>query len=253
MADTPIPLRSAVRPSGWFWSENDIFKRKVSLYARMIYLYLKRCSDDAGASFPSYQTMADVTGMSRAQAVRSVGELIKDGLLERRARTGGSSIFWIKSARVEPVERVALVEPGVALVEPGGGSGRATEGLPTEGRPTKDTPLTPHGGNGHVNGYEASAKRIIDFLNAKTGRNYQHVDANLKPIVARLKGGTTEARVRAVIARKTAEWLGTEWERHLNPETLFRPGKFAKYEGQLPATAFTKEFEARQTTEVSHG
>jgi uncharacterized phage protein (TIGR02220 family) len=85
-----------------------------------------------------------------------------------------------------------------------------------------------------LNGYRAQAKEILDFLNDKTGRAYRAVDANLEPIVARLKEGTSADDVRAVVAKKCREWIGNEkMAEFLRPKTLFNRTNFANYEGEL--------------------
>lgn len=79
------------------------------------------------------------------------------------------------------------------------------------------------------------AREILGFLNAKTGRNYRMVDANLAPIMARLKEGATERDFRVVIARKVREWGADEkMATYLRPATLFNATKFNQYVGEVP-------------------
>lgn len=90
-----------------------------------------------------------------------------------------------------------------------------------------------------MSGLRPTSLRVLDFLNHKTGRHYQPVEANLAMIQARLKGGATEDQLRAVIGRKAAEWAADEkMAGYLRPATLFNATKFAQYQGELPATAF---------------
>lgn len=78
------------------------------------------------------------------------------------------------------------------------------------------------------------AHQILDFLNSKTGRHYRPVDANLKPILARLKEGATEQDLRQVIALKCRAWATDEkMAVYLRPATLFNATKFAQYVGEL--------------------
>ena len=78
------------------------------------------------------------------------------------------------------------------------------------------------------------AKETLKFLNAKTGRNYRFVHANINPICARLKEGATEVELRQVVAKKAREWGGDEvMEKYLRPATLFNATKFAQYQGEL--------------------
>lgn len=82
--------------------------------------------------------------------------------------------------------------------------------------------------------YNPQAREVLDFLNSKTNRRYQPVDANLKLIVARLKEGASVEDCRAVVAKKCREWSGDEkMDEFLRPATLFNATKFAQYRGEL--------------------
>lgn len=73
-------------------------------------------------------------------------------------------------------------------------------------------------------------KRIIDFLNEKAGTNFRATsETTQKSINARLNEGFTVEDFETVIAKKCAEWVGTEWEKFLRPSTLFG----TKFEGYL--------------------
>jgi uncharacterized phage protein (TIGR02220 family) len=84
-----------------------------------------------------------------------------------------------------------------------------------------------------------TAHRLLDFLNRKTGRNYQPVASNIELIRARLREGATEGQCRAIIGRQVAAWAADpRMARYLRPLTLFNREKFAQYQGELPASAF---------------
>lgn len=73
-------------------------------------------------------------------------------------------------------------------------------------------------------------KNIIDYLNSICGTRYRYnTPKTIKLIKTRLKEGFTEDDFRTVIDKKTAEWLGTEMEQYLKPDTLFT----TKFEGYL--------------------
>jgi len=89
----------------------------------------------------------------------------------------------------------------------------------------------PHKG---INGFKPQAIEVLNFLNTKTGRNYQPVEANLKLIAARLKEGASVQDCRSVIAKKAREWgSDAKMEPYLRPATLFNATKFAQYRGEL--------------------
>ena len=73
-------------------------------------------------------------------------------------------------------------------------------------------------------------KEIIDYLNNKANTKYKYTsDKTRKYIHARLGEGFTIEDFKTVIDKKCAEWLNTEWEKFLRPETLFG----TKFEGYL--------------------
>jgi uncharacterized phage protein (TIGR02220 family) len=81
---------------------------------------------------------------------------------------------------------------------------------------------------------KAQASEVLQFLNSKTGRNYQPVNGTLKPLMARLREGFTVTQCRQVIAKKTRDWAtDPKMEPYLRPKTLFAQENFANYFGEL--------------------
>lgn len=76
--------------------------------------------------------------------------------------------------------------------------------------------------------------QIIGTLNAQAGTKYKPTTAKTKSCIhARLQEGFTLEDFFTVISKKCAEWLGTEYEKYLRPETLFG----TKFESYLNAKA----------------
>lgn len=101
---------------------------------------------------------------------------------------------------------------------------KALSGSPPDAPPPRD----------RLNGHRATAREILSFLNEKTGRRYEPVDANLEPIVARLRENFTPDDIRAVVALKCRQWRGDDkMAEYLRPATLFNRTKFANYHGEL--------------------
>lgn len=74
---------------------------------------------------------------------------------------------------------------------------------------------------------------ILGYLNEKTGRAYQAVDANLKLIAARLKDATVE-ECKAVVDARVAKWgSDPKMDEYLRPKTIFNATNFAQYVGEL--------------------
>ena len=72
-------------------------------------------------------------------------------------------------------------------------------------------------------------KNIVDYLNTKAGKNFRaNTESTARHIRARLREGFKPDDFYLVIEKKCLEWLGTQWEKYLRPETLFGP-KFESY------------------------
>lgn len=75
-------------------------------------------------------------------------------------------------------------------------------------------------------------KYIVEYLNEKAGTKYKHTTAKTKTAIhARAAEGFTLDNFKTVIDKKCKEWIGTEYEKYLRPETLFG----TKFEGYLNA------------------
>ena len=63
---------------------------------------------------------------------------------------------------------------------------------------------------------------VLEYLNFKAERQFEPVDRNIKPILARLNGGATADDCKTVIDDKVRDWGASEkMVKHLKPETLF--------------------------------
>ena len=81
-------------------------------------------------------------------------------------------------------------------------------------------------------------KNVIDYLNMVCGTNYRSsTPKTRKQIKARVGEGFSENDFYAVIDKKSKEWLGTDMEKYLRPETLFG----TKFEGYLNQRSSTQK------------
>ena len=72
----------------------------------------------------------------------------------------------------------------------------------------------------------------VEYLNSKAGTKYKSTSKNTtRHIQARIKEGYTLEDFKTVIDKKCSEWLNTDMEKYLCPETLFG-SKFEKYLNQ---------------------
>ena len=95
---------------------------------------------------------------------------------------------------------------------------------------------------------------VVSYLNEKAGPNYKPTTAKTKTAIhARSAEGFTFDDFKTVIDKKCKEWIGTEYEKYLRPETLFG----TKFEGYLNAKQTERSGEdgqaARDTGKVRIG
>jgi len=80
--------------------------------------------------------------------------------------------------------------------------------------------------------YSPKIAEIIGYLNERTGQNLKPTTKMYaKHIVARLKENYTLEDFKTVIDKKCVEWMGTDMQKYLRPETLFGT-KFDQYLNQ---------------------
>jgi uncharacterized phage protein (TIGR02220 family) len=76
---------------------------------------------------------------------------------------------------------------------------------------------------------------IVGYLNTRANKNYfTRTKPTRDAIRARLEEGHTVEDFKRCIDNKAAQWLGTENEKYLRPETLFSPKHFDSYKNELP-------------------
>ena len=70
---------------------------------------------------------------------------------------------------------------------------------------------------------------ILDHLNARTGQHYKPTTSKTKSLInARLKEGFSVDDFKTVIDKMCVEWMNTDMQKYLRPETLFGT-KFESY------------------------
>lgn len=80
--------------------------------------------------------------------------------------------------------------------------------------------------------YNDTYKTIIEYLNERTGFNYKHSSqATQRHIKARINEGYTIDDFKVVIDKKCVDWMNTDMQKYLRPETLFGT-KFESYLNQ---------------------
>lgn len=89
---------------------------------------------------------------------------------------------------------------------------------------------------------EKDISEIINFLNQTIGTNYKTTTKKTIDLInARFKDGFKLEDFKKVISKKAKDWLGTEYEKYLRPDTLFG-NKFESYLNQKEREFTTGDF-----------
>lgn len=89
--------------------------------------------------------------------------------------------------------------------------------------------------------------KIIEYLNTVANKKFKpNTSATKKLINARLSDGYTLQEIKYVIDNKTAEWLNTDMQKYLRPETLFNATKFESYVNEPPYKPKKSQMDAVQ-------
>lgn len=92
---------------------------------------------------------------------------------------------------------------------------------------------------------------IISYLNQKAGTGYKSQTASYRTFInARLKAGYNLDDFYKVIDNKTAEWIGTDFQKFLRPETLFG-NKFDSYLNQITTKKTNQEIAYEQVSKAT--
>ena len=115
LQDQPVDELLVVnKRKDFFFSPNMIFELPINANAGYVYLYLCRCSNKFGTSFPSHKTIGRACKIkSRTTVISAINELIDIGLVEKahRYREDGKQTSNLYTVYNEPrLLKVAKVE-----------------------------------------------------------------------------------------------------------------------------------------------
>ncbi|MCL0049667.1 helix-turn-helix domain-containing protein, partial [Peptococcaceae bacterium] len=84
------------RKTGFFIADNVIFDRKdLSANEKLVYLYFCRRANSENKAWPSYQRIADDSGLSRRTVIEVIKGLIDKNLLKKNTRLRQSNVYTL--------------------------------------------------------------------------------------------------------------------------------------------------------------
>ena len=240
-----------IREKNWFWLENDLVDREdITAMEKLIYMLLARYADKDGKCFPSQEKLCKITGIKDYRTiVKYLKQLEEKGLIEIQKNNGKVNVYYLKNVSTPPTKNV--------------GTKNATTNFATE-PPTKNigTPpakfagITIHIEKDTKNNtqYIKEIEEVVNHLNEKAGTKYKSNSKNTtKHIKARLNDGYTLEDFKNVIDKKCSEWLNTDMEKYLCPDTLFG-SKFEKYLNQkINGSKFNNKNTQNNAAEIKWG
>lgn len=182
----------------------------------IVYAVIYGFSQDGASWFVgSRKYLADWCQTSEKSVTNNLRKLLQKGLLRKRTKVEHGCTFNDYQA-----------------VSPTSTPGKKVPSTGEESSPVTGEESSPHTLEEDNSSEDASisCSEIVDYLNEKTGRNFNvRTAATRKVISARLNEGYSVNDFKAVIDNMTAKWKGTDWEQYLRPSTLFAPSHFDEY------------------------
>lgn len=219
MAESRITDLNYYQVSGWMINSLDLKGVDLKLYA-IIYGFSQ---DDKSCFDGSLAYLQDFTNTSKSTVMRALQRLVDRGLLRKTERLENGQKFVTYKADLREAERLrgggVKMTPGVVSKCNGGG---------VKMTPGGGVKMTPN--NKDIDNKLDNYKYIVEYLNQKAGTKYKYTrEKTREHINARLAEGHTVEDFFKVIDNKCTEWLGTEFEKYLRPDTIFGN----KFEGYL--------------------
>ena len=171
----------------------------------------------------SIQYLCDFTGASRPTVIKSLRDLVElKYLIKTEFKTNGVKFNKYKvnlQITNEFIGGGKETLPGVKKFNKG-----SKETLPGGSKETLPNNITDDNILNNI-------KYIIEYLNQKAGTHYRYTTPKTQKSLKTLLTGSQPYTVQeciTVIDKKCSDWIGTEYEKFLRPETLFG-GKFENY------------------------
>jgi uncharacterized phage protein (TIGR02220 family) len=236
--------------TSWVWdgcASAGLKLSEVTIMAR-----LADFSNDHGISWPSVETIARQIGAGSSTVRTAIAKLEKQGWLTRRQRRYGnrnaSNLYQLNLEKLftaaapqqmafEHSESDASKFAASKSRENTSFDPSRSDGDPSVRSITDPSDINTFGQPATAQSLDvirpkeqamtAPAVIVLEHLNKLTGARYTQAKSTLQNISARFTEGNTVDELKLVVDYLVTRWLGTEWAKFLNPETMFRTSKFS--------------------------
>lgn len=228
MNDYPFLFGFSIMDNG-IWLTDEITPNEKLVY----FAITSKTNSESAVAWPSYNTLAKMTGLTKPTVIKSVKRLIEVDLIIKKETAYKSNQYRIKSVQnskklgikeseiVDRLERKMKMSVGQAIEQKDEPPAKAEKADPI-----------PY-------------KEIIEYLNERAGKKFAHTTerdcrsfirgrwAELKQIG--MDDKTILGEFKRVIDIKVSHWVDNpQWVDKLRPSTLFRPSNFDKYRNENP-------------------
>ena len=213
-----------------------ITDNNISLKAKGIMLYM--LSKPVGWNY-NPKDIANNSKDGLESVYSGLKELIEAKYISRRKNKDGTVDYFVFEDNSENnIIDYSIQKPNCEKPD----MEKPNQGNPNKGKPNQgfaDVLIIKDSNNTEYNKKELSNKEnikeieeVVNHLNEKAGTKYKSSSKNTtKHIKARINDGYTLEDFKTVIDKKCSEWLNTDMEKYLCPDTLFG-SKFEKYLNQ---------------------
>lgn len=186
----------------------------------------------------SIKYLTEWTGASRTTIISILKDFVKRGLLIKQDEIINGVKFCKYRAITKNTTSTEIVPPNKKF------NIGSTEIAPNNIEHNIDNNL--------VNNIDIYSE-AVDYLNEKAGTKYKSNSKNTtKHIKARINDGYTLEDFKSVIDKKCSEWLNTDMEKYLCPDTLFG-SKFEKYLNQKINGPKINKIQSNAAAEIKWG
>lgn len=234
-------LKQLLMSSSYFVLNKQIVKA-IGIEAGFLLTTLIEASDglanEDGWFYKTAPSLEEETGLSNHKQSKIIEELTKLGILEQENKgMPMKRYFRINFNRIEKlvfkIQDLKNSKPSNEEIEKQGFKNFESKDLKNSNACIEKISNNKEYINNNLNKELNNIyKEAIDYLNQKAGTKYKSSSKNTtKHIKARLNDGYTLEDFKSVIDKKCSEWLNTDMEKYLCPDTLFG-SKFEKYLNQ---------------------
>lgn len=197
------------------WIPKEIWiTQDLSIQEKIILVEIDSLEDEVRGCFASNKYFANFFQLSASRVSHIINDLEAKGYIELSYIKDGKEIKerQIKIKRPPYPEVLQICNRGIANTQ---------EGYCENSEEN----------NKDINNIKI-INNIVDYLNTKANTHYKSTTNKTKTLInSRLREGFTEEDFKTVIDKKCEEWLQTDYEKFIRPDTLFGT-KFESYLNQ---------------------